>query len=85
MFGQKHSDEVCKKISEQKLGKPRPEGSGRPSQKIKVIDTKNNLTTIYDSISAAALALNIGKSTISNYLARNAKKLYKNQYVFQKL
>jgi LAGLIDADG endonuclease len=32
----------------------------------------------------AALALNIGKSTISNYLARNDQKLYKNQYAFKR-
>jgi hypothetical protein len=41
------------------FGKPRPEGSGSPSQQIEVIDIKNNITTIYESISAAALDLNI--------------------------
>src|SRR5438477_10959207 len=41
-------------------GKPIAIGAGRPFQKIEVIDIKNNITTKYDSISAAALALNIG-------------------------
>lgn len=63
---------------------PRPEGAGRPYQKIEVIDIKNNITTRYDSIALAALALNINHSVISNYFARN-QKLYKNQYAFKKL
>jgi len=64
---------------------PRPEGAGRPYQKIEVIDTlRGNITTRYDSIALAALALNINHSVISNYFARN-QKLYKNQYAFKKL
>jgi hypothetical protein len=63
---------------------PRPEGAGRPYQKIEVMDIKNNITTIYDSIALAALALKTNHSSISNYFARN-KKLYKNKYVFKKL
>ncbi len=44
--------------------KPRPEGAGRPYQKIEAIDIKkNHITTRYDSISLAALAI----STISNF------------------
>ena len=66
------------------FGKPRPEGSGRPSKKIEVIDIKNNITTRYDSITAAALALKIGKSVISKYLACNDQKFYKNQFAFKK-
>jgi len=72
--GQKLSEESRAKMSSSKAGekhpmfgkyKPRPEGAGRPYQKIEVIDIKNNITTIYDSISAAALALNIGKRFLS--------------------
>ena len=63
---------------------PRPEGAVRPYQKIEVIDIKNNITTRYDSIALAALALNINHSVISNYFARN-QKLYKNRYAFKKL
>lgn len=60
-------------------GRPRTEGSGKPSQKIEVYDLKNNITNTFDSMSAAALALNIGQSTISKYLARKDQKFFKNQ------
>lgn len=72
-------------MSNKKLGQTRPVGSGRPSQRIEVFDKKNNQTTSYDSISAAAKTLGIGKSTISKYLACNDQKFYKIQYVFKKL
>ena len=87
MFGKKHSDETRKKISEQKLGKPKPrsEGAGKPSQKIEVIDIQNHITTIYDSISAAALALDIKQSLISMYFHRNQKSPYQGRYIFKKL
>lgn len=85
MFGKKHSEETLIKMSNAQKGRPRQEGSGRPSQKIEVTDIKKNITTTYDSITAAALALNIGQSTISKYLARKDQKFYKNQYGFKKL
>jgi len=85
MLGKKHPDEVLRKISEARLGQARPEGSGRPSQQILVIDQKTNLTTTYESISAAARALGIGKSTISKYIACNLQEPFKGQYIFQKL
>jgi len=92
MFGKKHSEETRVKMSSSqagekssRFGKPRPEGAGRLSQKIEVIDIKNNIQTKYDSISDAALTLNIAKSTISKYLARNDQKFYKNKYAFKKL
>jgi group I intron endonuclease len=88
MFGKKHSlrrEETLIKMSNAQKGRPRQEGSGRPSQKIEVTDIKNNITITYDSITAAALALNIGQSTISKYLARKDQKFYKNQYGFKKL
>jgi len=66
-------------------GKPRPSGAGKPSQQIEVIDNKNNQTTIYDSISEAARALNIHQSRISEYFSKNQKKPYKSQYTFKKL
>jgi hypothetical protein len=37
-------------------GKAKPAGAGTPSQAIEVFDNKNNQTTTYDSISAAARA-----------------------------
>ena len=67
------------------FGKPRPEGSGSPSQQIEVIDIKNNIVTTYDSISAAAVALNIKQPRISMYFSRNQNKPYKSQYIFKKL
>ncbi len=85
MFGKNHSEETRAKISNAQKGRSRTEGSGKPSQKIEILDIKNNISTIYDSMSAAALDLKIGQSTISKYLARSDKKVYNNQYVFKKL
>ena len=67
------------------FGKPRPEGSGNPSQQIEVIDVKNNTTTRYDSMFAAALTLNISRTRISMYFNRNQIKPYKSQFIFKKL
>ena len=96
-LGYKFSEASRAKLSISQLGKhagqknhmfgvhnTRPEGGGKPSQKIEVIDTKENITTKYDSIALAALALKINHSVISNYFARN-QKLYKNRYIFKKL
>ena len=86
MFGQNHSDVTRQKISDAKKGKPRPEGQGIPSQAIEVTDIKNDTTTSYDSISEAAIALNINHSVIVMYFSRNQKKKpYKDQYTFNKL
>jgi NUMOD1 domain len=54
-------------------------------QKIEVFDKETNLTTFYDSISAAAKGLNIPYSSISDYFARNQQKPYKGRYIFKKL
>jgi len=62
-----------------------PSGSGRPSQVIEVTDIKTNDTTTYDSISAAARALNINKRRISDYFTHNQTKAYKGQYTFKKV
>lgn len=85
MFGKKHTNETIDKIREKRLGQARPEGSGRPHIKIEVVDHKSNQTTTYDSISAAAIALGIGKSTISKYVVRSDQKSYKGQYTFKKV
>jgi NUMOD1 domain len=69
-----------------KLGKPRPEGAGIPSQNIEVIDIKNNnKITSYDSMSAAALALGIKQSRISTYFRQNQKSPYQGRYIFKKV
>jgi hypothetical protein len=89
--GKKHSLETRVKMSNSHLGgknamfgKIRPKGSGKPSQKIEVLDIKNNITTKYESISAAAKALKTGRTTIYNYLSSNNQKFYKNQYAFKR-
>jgi hypothetical protein len=67
-------------------GKPKPEGTGKPSQQIEVTDIKNNTTTSYNSIHEATRALNLpGHQAISNYIKDNRKKPYKGQYTFKKL
>lgn len=96
-LGYKFSEASRAKMSRSQIGKkageknpffgkhnPKPEGAGKPCQKIEVIDTKNNTTTKYDSMTAAALALNTNHSVITQYFARN-QKLYKNRYAFKKL
>ena len=67
------------------FGKPRTEGSGRPSQQISVIDNKTNQTTTYDSMREAARALNIPFQSISAYFIKNRTKPFRGQYTFKKL
>jgi hypothetical protein len=58
------------------------------SIKIQVLDlgaSPTNTKTIYNSISAAAKALNILQQTISVYFKRNQTKPYKGRYVFIKI
>ena len=90
--GHKHSDETKTKISDAlkgenhpNFGKKKHKGSGRASQAIEVFDNKNNQTTTYDSISAAARALNIRNSNINMYFLNNQEKPYKGKYTFKKL
>jgi group I intron endonuclease len=85
MFGKNHSDETRKKMSAAKLGQIKPEGSGRPCQAIEVLDIKNNLTTQYDSIRAAAIALDIPCDSIRSSFRKNRQKPYKNRYIFKKI
>jgi len=84
MYGQNHTEETKKIMSEAKKGKPRPEGSGKPSQVIEVTDIKNNTTISYDSIREAARALNCNESSIRSSLRYNSKKAYKGQYTFKR-
>jgi group I intron endonuclease len=93
MFGKKHSDETRQKMTDANkgenhpnFGKPKAEGAGKSSQVIEVTDiSKGNTKTNYNSISAAARALNIDPSRISEYFTRNQKKPYKGIYAFKKL
>lgn len=54
-------------------------------KKISVFDNENNETTSYDSISEAAITLNIPKSVINLYFIRNQVKPYKGRYTFKKI
>src|SRR5437588_11321494 len=97
--GRNHSEETKTIISETKKGeknynfgkthseetKQKPSGAGKASQVIEVTDKKNNTTTSYDSIHAAARALNISYSSINMYFLRNQQKPYKGQYIFKKV
>jgi excinuclease UvrABC nuclease subunit len=90
--GRKHSEESKKIMSDAKkgaknsmFGKPKPIGSGVPSQKIEIIDLQEKTTTSYNSMREAARALNINKARIGNYFSRNQKKPYKGRYTFNKI
>ena len=68
MYGKNHTEETKTIMSDTKkgknhpnYGKPRYEGAGSSSQAIEVTDVTNDTTTSYDSISAAAKALNISQ------------------------
>jgi len=85
----KHSDETKKIMSDTRKGKPKIEGSGKPSQAIEVTDMAsptNNTTVSYNSIREAARALNIPSyKSISNYIKNNQHKPYKGLYTFKNI
>jgi len=64
------------------FGKPRPSGAGKPSQKISVFDKETNITSTFDSFSAAATALGIRYGAIKNYFYKNQQTPYKGRYIF---
>jgi len=66
-------------------GKVKPEGSGRASQIIQVLDVTTNVTTEYNSMGEAALSLNIKQPLISTYFSNNQTKPYKGRYIFKKI
>jgi hypothetical protein len=67
-------------------GKPRPAGSGKPSQKIEVTDSQENTTTSYNSMVEAARALNLpSHKAISNYILNNQVQPYKGRYTIKKV
>jgi group I intron endonuclease len=91
-FGKTLSDETRKKISDAMKGEnnpmhgqPKPEGAGSPCQQIEVFDLQEKTTTSYNSINAAARALNINQARISEYFYRNQQKPYKGRYTFKKV
>ena len=51
-------------------GRARPEGAGSPSIPIEVLDTETNETTVYPSLSEAALAVGVSSSAINQAFKR---------------
>jgi group I intron endonuclease len=84
MFGQNHSEETRKKISDAMVGNTNSKNHPN-SQQIQVFDEKTNQTTTYNSIREAARALNINKSSIVTYFANNQQKPYKGRYTFNNI
>lgn len=84
MKGRKLSEETKTKMREAKKGQAKIEGSGRPYQKISVLDIQNNFTTDYDSMTEAARALNIKIGNLSRRLKLNITKPYKKRYIITK-
>ena len=64
--------------------KPKPEGAGRPSQVIEVLDLLENITISYNSMREASRVLNISPGIITTYFKQNQQKPYKARYVFTK-
>jgi group I intron endonuclease len=61
---QARRSEHIKRINLSNKGRPRPEGAGTPSVSIEVLDTLTDQITVYTSISEAARAIGVGKSSI---------------------
>jgi len=92
MFGKKHSLGTLEQMRAAKqgeknpmFGQSRPEGAGKPCQRLEVFDKDTNETTLYPSISEAAIALNINPRRIFMYFSRNQVKPYKKRYIFTKV
>ena len=85
MYGKNQSEEHLRKRSASLIGRKKAEGSGKAPIKVEVVDVINNKITIYNTISAAALDLNIRQTEISRQLIRVGGKPYKNQFLFKKV
>jgi len=77
MFGREISEQTLAKLFKSltgeknpRYGKKKPEGSGSPSIKVKVLDILTGISTIYCSISEATKALKCPSSSISVYFLR---------------
>jgi len=55
------------------------------SQQIQVLDNTTNQTTVYESISEAAIALDVKQPSLCRYLKGTQVKPYKNRYIFSKI
>jgi group I intron endonuclease len=81
-FGKTLSEETKSKMSDAKLGKHNSPLTEFPAQKIEVFDKDENLTTTFNSISAAEKALGISRASISKYILKNQQTPYKKRYIF---
>jgi DICT domain-containing protein len=59
------------------LGKKNKAANSPLSIKIEVFDKETNKSSSFDSIREAAIALNIDRRRITNYLQNNQEKLFK--------
>jgi len=59
--------------------------AGKLSKRIEVFDIDTSKRTIYNTISAAAEALNISQAAISMYFVRNQKRPFRGRYIFTKV
>lgn len=87
-LGFKHSAETLAKLSAANtgknhpmFGKARPEGAGKSSKRIEVLNILTNENTVYDSVSLAAKAIDVKQSIISIYIKK--QKPYKKKYIFK--
>ena len=57
--------EHLKRLHASMKGRIKPEVAGKPSVQLEVLDTLNNFTTVYPSMSEAARAIGVTDSAIS--------------------
>jgi group I intron endonuclease len=86
-LGRKHSDKTRANLSDLNkgennpmYGKARSKEAGKPAHKIEVFDKETNKYSVFDSVSAAARALNIRQTSISRFLAKNQQAPFRNIY-----
>jgi group I intron endonuclease len=90
-LGRKHSNKSRAYLSDLNkgennpmYGKARSKEAGKPAHKIEVFDKETNKYCVFDSVSAAAKALNIRQSSISRFIVINQQKPFRNRYIFTK-
>lgn len=71
---QARRSEHIKRINLSNKGRARPDGAGTPSVSIEVLDTLTDKITVYTSISEAARAIGVGKSSIGMAFKRQEEK-----------
>ena len=91
-LGLKHTIEARAKMSTNTLGLSKSEEhklklslADPKSVVVLVTDLTTNISTEYNSMSAAAKALGIGKASVIHYFSNNQKKPYKGRYLFSKV